>query len=142
MKTCKVMKRCLIGCLLLTLLTGCAPDSPKLTFDGERCTYQGPTDLKSGSVTLLFNNKSGVNAVVGLLRHTRDKTIQDMIDYMGEEPTTKHSPIWTQSLLERSIPDDTSFAWEGLLDAGIHTMVCVGGSPQGVWFGTGLTVEG
>lgn len=26
------------------------------------------------------------------MRHTGDETIQDMIDYIGEEPTTKHHP--------------------------------------------------
>jgi hypothetical protein len=141
MKICKLMKRCLIGCLLLTLLTGCAPASPELSFDGESCTYQGPTDLKSGSTTLLFRNQSGVNAVVCLLRLAGDKTIQDMIDFIGEEPSMKQTPSWGLMVVEESVPPGTSYTWEGSLRAGIHTVVCATISPPGVWFGTGLTVE-
>jgi hypothetical protein len=141
MKTCILWKRCLIGCLLLTLLTGCAPASPELSFDGESCTYKGPTDLKTGPVKLFFLNDSGVNAVVGLLRHAGDKTIQDMIDYIGEEPSMKQSPSWGLIVLEERVPAGTSYTWEGSLKAGIHTVVCATISPPGVWFGTGLTVE-
>lgn len=141
MKTCILWKRCLIGCFLLTLLTGCATASPELSFDGDSCTYQGPTDLKTGPVTLLFLNESGVNAVVGLLRHAGDKTIQDMIDYIGEEPSMKQSPSWALIVFEESVPAGTSYTWEGSLKAGIHSVVCATISPPGVWFGTGLTVE-
>lgn len=172
MKTSLLWKRFLIGCLLLTLLTGCAtaaPETPtpeptatpvpptdtpepisceevegnclELTFDGESCTYEGPTDLKTGPVTLLFLNESEGRAAVNLVRHTGDETIQDMIDYIGEEPSTGTAPTWTRGLgTFQVIRSGESHTWEGVLEPGIHTMVCA--SPQyGIWFGTGLTVE-
>lgn len=168
MKICLLWIRFLIGCLLLTPLVGCvtaAPETPtipptdtpkltsceevegiclELTFDGESCTYEGPTSLKAGPVTLLFLNESEGFAAVDLLKHNGDQTIQDMIDYFGEEPSTKHHPSWSTEFLDvwGYIEAGKSRTWRGGLESGIHTMVCVKQIPNGVWFGTGLTVEG
>jgi len=114
----------------------------ELTFDGESCAYEGPTHLKTGPVTLLFHNKSGGNAAVNLVVHTGNQTIQDAIDYIGEEPTTKHYPSWTRELgTWRSVPPGESHTWEGVLEPGIYHMVCARLKPLGGWFGTGLVVE-
>ena len=113
----------------------------KLSFDGENCTYDGPTDFKTGPVTLLFLNESEGIAAGNLMRHTGDETIQDMIDYIGEEPSTGTFPTWTHGLgTFQVIRSGERHTWEVVLEPGIHTMVCA--SPQyGIWFGTGLTVE-
>ena len=83
MKTGLFWKRLLIGCLLFALLTSCATAAPEptatdvpptatpeptsceevegicleLTFDGESCIYEGPTDLNPGPVTIIFHNE-------------------------------------------------------------------------------------
>ena len=114
----------------------------RLTFDGESCTYEGPTDLTAGPVALVFLNESEGRAAVNLMRHRLDKTIQDLINYIGEEPSTKHAPSWTREVgTWNPIPAGESDRWEGDLEPGIHTMVCAGLGPLLVWFGTGLTVE-
>ena len=114
----------------------------QLTFDGESCTYEGPTELTAGPVELLFHNESEGRAAVNLVRHTGDETIQDIIDYIGEEPTTKHHPSWTVELgTWRIIGPDETHRWEGELEPAIHHMVCARLSPIGAWFGTGLTVR-
>jgi hypothetical protein len=167
MNTCVLWKRLLIGCILLTPIAGCVTatsktvtvsptDTPELTsceevegicleltFDGESCTYEGPTLFKSGPVTLLFLNESEGFAAVDLLRHNGDQSIQDMIDYFGEEPSTKHHPSWSTEFLDvwGYIESGNIRIWRGALEPGIHTMVCVKQIPNGVWFGTGLTVE-
>lgn len=114
-----------------------------LTFDGESCTYQGPTLFKAGPVTLRFFNESEGLAAVNLVRHNRDETIQDSINYIGEEPSTAHHPAWTTEIkgVWKVIAAGESHTWEGALEPGIHTMVCARLMPLGVWFGTGLTVE-
>jgi len=121
------------------------PPTPtlRLTFDGESCTYQGPTTLKAGHVTLLFLNESEGQAAVNLVRHTGEETIQDMIDIFREEPSTEQRPSWTIEIqgVWKSVSADESHTWEGVLEPGIHTMVCARLVPLGVWFGTGLTVE-
>jgi hypothetical protein len=114
----------------------------ELSFDGESCTYEGPTDFKKGWVTLLFINESEGRAAVNLLRHRGDYTIQDMIDFIGEEPSTLHHPYWSVELgTWKPIAPGESYAWKEILTPGIHTMVCARLSPRGAWFGTGLTVE-
>ncbi len=114
----------------------------RLTFDGESSSYEGPTVLKAGPVTLLFFNESKGMAAVNLVMHTGDETIQDAIDYIGEEPTTKHAPSWTRDLgTWKTVLPGESFTWEGNLEPGIYHMVCASLMPFGVWFGTGLTVE-
>jgi len=114
----------------------------RLTFDGESCSYEGPTVLKAGPVTLLFFNESKGMAAVNLVMHTGDETIQDAIDYIGEEPTTKHAPSWTRDLgTWKGVPPGERLTWEGDLEPGIYHMVGARLTPFGVWFGIGLTVE-
>ncbi len=113
----------------------------QLTFDGESCTYEGPTYLKAGPVTLLFLNESDDHAAVNLLILTEDKTIQDMIDDIGEEPFKPYGALWAREVgTYRDIRSGESQTWEGVLEPGIHAMVCVRLMPLRLWFGTGLEV--
>lgn len=118
------------------------PRTLNLIFDGESCIYKGPTELTPGPVELFFYNNSGGMAAVNFLMHLEGKTVQDVIDYIGEEPTLKHAPAWTQELgTYEMINSGDMHDWEGNLEPGIYHMVCVRIVPFGVWFGTGLTVE-
>jgi hypothetical protein len=152
--------------LLLALITGCAtaaqdPPTPEptvmlgpsckevggncleLTFDGESCTYEGPTEIAAGPVELFFNNNSEGTAAVNFLMLLEGKTIEDVIEYNGEEPTTKHAPSWSRELgTWRPISAGESHHWEGELEPANYFMVCARLAPLGVWLGTGLTVEG
>ncbi len=114
----------------------------ELSFDGESCTYEGPTDLKTGPVTLLFLNESETTAYAGLVKLTGDKTIQDLIEYNGEEPSTKHAPFWTQTIFAyQVVPEGGSNIWKGLLEGGTYAMLCFSVTPHGAWLATGLTVD-
>lgn len=120
----------------------------ELTFDGEACTYAGPTDFEEGRVTLLFVNASEGPAAVNLARHDSGKTIQDMIDTFTDGVSTEHQawfpqyPPWTQSLgtWEKANPG-TVQVWRGTLGPGIYSMVCGRICPYLVWYGTSFTVE-
>ena len=120
-----------------------------LTFNGDSCTYEGPTRLKAGPVTLVFFNESEGAAGVYLVRHTGEETIQDAIDYIGEEPSSQSyhlfhvdAPTWVSAIqnLWRPVSSGESNTWEGDLEQGIYHMVCEGSGPSATWFGTGLTV--
>ena len=115
----------------------------RLTFDGESCTYEGPTALTAGPVALVFLNESEERAGVNLMRHRGNETIQDMIDYIGEEPSLVTQPPWVHDDygVWRSIHAGESYRWEGDVEPGVHSMVCIRAQPKFVWFGTGLTVE-
>ena len=112
-----------------------------LTFDGERCIFEGPIYLKAGPATLYFHNDSDQIAAVNLLRHTGSETSQDVIGYLGEEPSSKIASPWTikDDTWQAILPGD-EHTWMGDLEPGNHHMVCARISPLGVWFGTGLEV--
>ena len=113
-----------------------------LTFDGENCTYEGPLEISPGHVGLIFNNQSEGPAVVNFLKLLEGKTIEDVIEYNGEEPSTKHHPSWSRELgtYQSTDPGESHF-WAGELEPGDYFMVCARLSPLGVWLGTGLTVR-
>jgi hypothetical protein len=112
-----------------------------LTYDGESCTYVGPTTLKAGPAVLIFFNDSEELGAVSLGRHLGDQTIQDAIDYLGEEPSLILPPVWSTGVVPWELTGSgKSYRWEGELKPGLHHMICAG-SKQGRWFGTGLTVE-
>jgi hypothetical protein len=92
----------------------------QLSFDGESCTYQGPAELNSGPVTLIFLNESEAGASANMVRHTRGKTIQDMKDTFVAEPKTGHRPGWATEIkgLWDGIPVGESNFWEGILEPG------------------------
>jgi hypothetical protein len=172
MKANKSWKQLMIGCLLFALLTSCATLAPELSptnipstatpettsceevegmclelsFDGENCAYEGPTDLKPGLVTLIFLNESDGWAASNLIKLLGDKTLQDVIEYNGEEPSTKHAPSWSVDVpgVWKEINPGESHFWEGVLEPGIHALVCARSPPWpesiGVWLGTGITV--
>jgi hypothetical protein len=114
----------------------------ELTFDGDSCTYAGPTEFTSGPVTWLFINASEAPVKVNLLRHLEGKTIQDMVMRFTNGVNTLHAPDWTEEVSAwKAIRPGTSMVWRGELQPGIHSMVCITLCPSWlVYFGTGLTV--
>lgn len=112
-----------------------------LTFDGESWIFEGPIHLKAGTATLYFHNNSDRIAAVNLLIHTGSETSQDVIGYLGEEPSTKKAPPWTvkYDTWQAKLPGE-KHTWTGDLERGNHHMVWVHISPWGVWFGTELEV--
>ena len=98
----KVIRKTVCLVILVLFLVGCgaseAETTLQLTFDGESCTYEGPTTLKAGLVTLLFLNESDGWAGTNLVMPLGDKTLQDLIDLFGEEPSQQHAPSWSFSI--------------------------------------------
>jgi len=167
MKTSVLLKLLPAGYIILAIVAGCATATPEtpatpvlptrtpapasceelegtclnLTFDGEGCIYEGPTEVASGPVSLLFHNMSDEFAAVNLLMLLDGKTIEDVIEYSGEEPTTKHHPPWSRELgTYKATAAGRNRHWKGELEPGEYFMVCAGFS-SGVWLGTGLTVK-
>ena len=113
-----------------------------LTFDGERCTFEGSTELTPGPIVLTFHNDSETDAAVNFLELLEEKTIEDVIEYHGPEPTKRYAPWWSRELGSWSrVSAGSSHEWETYLEPGSYFMVCARLSPMGVWLGTGLTVE-
>ena len=173
----KIYTLFLIGCFLLTLLTSCATAAQEtplpstttpipatstpaprscegidgiclwLSFDGESCNYEGPTDLKPGPVTLIFLNESDGWAATNFIILLGDKTLEDIIHWIGEEPSMQHQPPWSDYYrgVWKELKPGESIFWQGDLVPGIHAIFCVRTpawpEPINVWFGETWTIE-
>jgi hypothetical protein len=111
-------------------------------FDGERCIYDGPVELAAGPVDLSYTNLSEGRASIAFNRHTGDETVQDAIDHFGPGPSSIPCPSWKTDVVRTSVAPGDTFSWEDELEAAIYHMVCYRRPPLGVWFGTGLVVDG
>jgi hypothetical protein len=117
----------------------------KLTFDGQKCTLDGPTEMKSGPISLTFINASNGDTSWRFFKHPEDHPIQDMIDYL-EPPGSKNvGPWWASDMSsgQEFSKGESAIVWEGNLGTGIYSVVCdfeYSGSHH-FYFGTGLTVK-
>jgi hypothetical protein len=75
-------------------------------------------------------------------RHPDGYTIQDVIDDLGPEPSTRHHPSWTREVFGvwRATESGETHRWEGDLEPGTYALVCAQLSPLGAWFGAGFDV--
>ena len=114
----------------------------RLTFDGESCVHDGPTDFKAGQVEFTFINDGDTVGYVGLVRITGDQTEQDLIDHLGPEPSTAEPPFWVQDVVRQPVSPGGTYEWAGNFQAGAYDSACIRFEPSvGVWHGAWLTVE-
>ncbi len=113
----------------------------ELIWDGESCTYEGPEEIKTGSVTLIFRNKTEEPAGTGLVRLLGDATTEDMIDFVNQSTTRDHWPSFALVLDAGWAYPGKSNIWEGFPELGVHTMVCFTDPPWDIWVGGTFTVE-
>ena len=114
-----------------------------LTFDGEGCTFDGPTELTPGSVGFTFVNESKAPAGHNFLEVLKGKTHEDMIVYNGSEPFAGRRPGWTSEI---GIGDwvttkaGASENWRKTLEPGNYFLMCGQAEPPLAWNGPWLTV--
>ncbi len=75
---------------------------------------------------------------MNLVRHIGDETIQDLIDYIGEEPSQIERASWVTELgTWKPIAPGEIYIWKAVLfEPGIHNMVCYSfREPIGTWYG-------
>jgi len=105
---------------------------------GNQCTNRGNSPL-------FFFNNSEISGNVGLFRLQKDKTYQDWIYYIGEEPSPKHHPMWSseQGAWRKEsnpvLPGEV-YIWDGALVFGDHALVCTRAEPHGAWNGGWFSV--
>ncbi len=116
----------------------------QLTFDGEQCTYEGPSVLSAGQgqVEVVYHNESAEDAWFFFGRLDEGKTTQDMIDDIAENPTRSTPPSWTVNVWNKSkIPADSSTTpVPRTVTPGVHNLVCGSETPPYAYFGGELTV--
>jgi hypothetical protein len=116
-------------------------DIPRLTFDGSTCVYEGPEEVTAGVVVVeLVNDSDGTaNVFVGLL--SEGKTVQDVIDALGPEPS--RGPVgvtpWISDMGgQNPAKAGETMRWDAGLAAGDYVVNC--NRRGNVWHGGGFTV--
>ena len=111
------------------------------TFDGEQCTYEGPSELPAGEVEIVYHNESSDKAWFGFSRLDEGRTIQevtaDLDDPSGVGPPTWAVSIWEQPAIAR---DASSVPATRTVEPGLHVLVCGSWTPYQGYLGGELTV--
>ena len=138
--------------LAVLLVVGCSSRDEVqdlgLSFDGERCQYEGPEVIREGKVVIVFNNPTNDRFVhLHFTKLDEGKTWQDMVEYIGEGDKISLPP-WARLISPTSVDGDTSSKrhepryfreWEFSLEPGLHAIVCarhvgvVEDVPNGIW---------
>ena len=113
----------------------------QLTFDGEQCTYEGPSVLSAGEIEIVFHNESSEVISFTFVRLDEGRTTQEMIDYIADDPTAG-PPSWTVDvwLQARIDANSSSIPVMRTVAPGLHNLVCGAESTGPVYFGGELTV--
>ena len=112
----------------------------QLTFDGEQCTYEGPSELSAGEIEIVFHNESSEDIAFEFVRLDEGRTTQDMIDDL--EPDGAFRPPWTVDVWfqNRISAHASSIPAPRTLQPGLHTLVCGTWTPLQGYFGGELAV--
>ena len=152
-----------ILCLLLPglLLFGCSPAAGvqdiEITFDGERCQYEGPEAIVEGEVVMILNDPTDheyLHLHVGPF--AEGNTWQDLVEFYeelgqidGRTPDVG-PPQWVGDIDPMSVDGDSSRRhqmryfreWEYSLDLGSYGIMCAAHrGVKGVWLAAPLEVR-
>lgn len=151
------MNKRIIPCIfsILVLVTACtsskiessdqgeSPD-PKIefvvTFDGNGCVAEGPSEVLPGEYGFKFIDTSEVKGELWLLFLNKGKTIQDELDKQSEPGEWYPKPAWVH--YGSKVSSESEETDEGRVEISVwklneireYTIMCYVGSPQKLWF--------
>lgn len=125
--------------------TSTVSDTPRLTFDGSTCVYEGPVEVTAGVVAVEFVNDSDGRANIGVVLIDEGKTVQDFVDALGPEPSQgTRGQTWLYDMGGRAPAGaGATLRWESSLAAGLYATNCTQTGKdrsRNEWFGSGFTV--
>ena len=142
------------------LLLGCSPAAGvqdiEITFDGERCQYEGPEEIVKGEVVMILNDPTDhENLHLHVGPFAEGKTWQELVEFYeelgqidGRTPDVG-PPQWWGDLNPTSVGGDPSLVaqrryfreWEYSLDPGSYGIMCAAHrGVKGVWLAAPLEV--
>ena len=114
----------------------------QLTFDGEQCTYEGPSVLSAGDgqVEVVYHNETSEKSWFNFVWLDEGRTTQDMLDYNADNPTGP--PSWTTGVwVQNNMPaNSSSIPTMRTVAPGLHWLVCGQEPSFDAYFGAELTV--
>lgn len=109
------------------------------TFDGEQCTYGGPSELSAGEVELVTHNQTSQKLWFAFVRLDEGKTIENIVEYNqdGFGPPSWTSSVWAQT---RSPAGSSSEPITRFVEPGLHNLTCGTWTPYQAYTGGTFTV--
>ena len=109
------------------------------TFDGEQCTYEGPTELSAGEVEFVTHNETSQSLWFFFARLDEGKTIEDLIEYNqdGTDVPSWTTNVWAQT---RSPAGISSEPITRFVEPGLHSLTCGTWTPYQAYTGSTFTV--
>ena len=143
----KLFRRVLWGILATLLLVGCsAPvdDQLVITFDGGKCTYEGPSELTVGKHQFALKDLSDGNLSIKIFRLDEGYTFQDVVNKVDEDEhkmpvssTTwadwwddNHSRFVTYEINEKT--GDELYTWE-MRKEGNYALTIINNAEETMW---------
>ena len=84
-------------------------------------------ELALEPVTVIFHNEEGGWAAANLVSLIENKTLDDLTQFIGEEPSTQHQPLWSEHYpgIWKEIQTGETHIGDPLLQPGNHAIFCV-----------------
>lgn len=122
----------------------------ELTFDGESCIYDGPSQLSPGDLELAFHNNSADVAWVDFVKLDEGLTTEDLENGVAElqaailagAEVPEGRPPWTTGVWTAlEVPAGEQPKGTATLDPGVYGVACGPWAPYFAHYGGGFAVE-
>lgn len=99
----------LLALFLVLMSASCASDTDiVITFDGNECIYEGPTEVETGNQIIKVRNTSGANGSLDVCRINEGFGWQDTLDFIGEPGSEVEWPHYCPSGAASNVVDADS----------------------------------
>ncbi len=106
-------------------------DALTVTFEPEKCIYEGPPVITRGEFTLTFDNTTEANVTLRIYRLEEGKTWDDFLDHYSEGKTSTSFPTWASIESHKPVISDTRLMIFDL-EPGLYALDCAE-MLQGTW---------
>lgn len=99
-------------------------DAVLASFDGTDCVYEGPSELATGEVTLVFDNTNDVASSFSYFRLDDGHTTLEVIDGLASD-TSGEAPGWMREVAARkNIEPGSRAEVSRTFSPGVHLLIC------------------
>ena len=114
----------------------------QMTFDGQQCTYEGPSVLSAGEVEITYQNQTTERVWADFSRLDEGRTIQDLLDYNADPSSFGQPLFYTSVWIERTLfANSSSTPKMAIVEPGLYFLTCGTWTPSyASYSGSALTV--
>ena len=113
-----------------------------LRFDGDNCTFEGPTDTRTGEFTIILVNEGEGLANFELVSVDEGMTLEDLEEEVATNPRSPRPPAWISpvGIWGETVPVGETVSVKRIVLPGDYGVLC-NRVPQYAINGDGFTIE-